>query len=239
MRQPVAHGVVPRSSSRRSRSAGRGKAPSRAIRAQEFPESDRSPTCSKHCGAGHDAYNAWVANGFADYRLQVAGWSGAPLFTLPELRALPARTHHAARLRRGLERDRQVEGHDAGGLLELVKPKPSALRDVLRGPDGGRRHRPPTKASTWRTYHAQTILAYDMNDAALPVPNGAPPIRLRVERQLGYKHAKFITSIELVSSFAHIAGRKGGHWEDQGISGGRRPIDRRRALRDFDLNRLQ
>ena len=63
--------------------------------------------------------------------------------------------------------------------------------------------------------HPQTILAYDMNDAPLPVPNGAP-LRLRVERQLGYKHAKFVTSIELVASFAHIAGGKGGYWEDQG-----------------------
>ena len=50
---------------------------------------------------------------------------------------------------------------------------------------------------------------------ALPVRNGAP-LRLRVERQLGYKHAKFITAIEFVDSFANIAGGKGGYWEDQG-----------------------
>ena len=63
--------------------------------------------------------------------------------------------------------------------------------------------------------HPQTILAYEMNDAPLPVANGAP-IRLRVERQLGYKHAKYVTAIELVASFAHIAGGKGGYWEDRG-----------------------
>ncbi len=57
-------------------------------------------------------------------------------------------------------------------------------------------------------FHPQTILAYEMNDAALPVANGAP-IRLRVERQLGYKHAKYVMRIELVQSFAAHRWRQG------------------------------
>ena len=61
----------------------------------------------------------------------------------------------------------------------------------------------------------QTILAYELNDEPLPVANGAP-LRLRVERQLGYKHAKYVMRIELVESFAQIGGGKGGYWEDQG-----------------------
>ncbi len=64
-------------------------------------------------------------------------------------------------------------------------------------------------------FHPQTILAYELNDAPLPIKNGAP-IRLRVERQLGYKHAKYIMRIEFVEDFAHIAGGKGGYWEDHG-----------------------
>ncbi len=64
-------------------------------------------------------------------------------------------------------------------------------------------------------YHPQTILAYEMNDAPLPVANGAP-LRLRVERQLGYKHAKYVTAIALVDGFGNIAGGKGGYWEDNG-----------------------
>ena len=64
-------------------------------------------------------------------------------------------------------------------------------------------------------YHAQTILAYEMNDTALPVANGAP-LRLRVERQLGYKQAKYVTAIALVDSFGNVAGGKGGYWEDNG-----------------------
>ena len=54
-----------------------------------------------------------------------------------------------------------------------------------------------------------------MNGEVLPVPHGAP-LRLRVERQLGYKQAKYIKRIEVVESFAHIGGGKGGYWEDRG-----------------------
>ena len=65
--------------------------------------------------------------------------------------------------------------------------------------------------------HPQTILAYDMNDKALDIPHGAP-LRLRVERQLGYKMAKYIMRIEAVESFASFRGGKGGYWEDLGYA---------------------
>lgn len=41
-------------------------------------------------------------------------------------------------------------------------------------------------------------------------------LRLRVERQLGYKHAKYVMQIEAVSSLGHIGGGRGGFWEDSG-----------------------
>ena len=63
--------------------------------------------------------------------------------------------------------------------------------------------------------HEQTILAYDMNDQALPVTNGAP-LRLRVERQLGYKAAKYVRRVELVERLDTIGQGKGGYWEDRG-----------------------
>ena len=62
-------------------------------------------------------------------------------------------------------------------------------------------------------FHPQTIIAWGLNGHMLPVPNGAP-LRLRVERQLGYKHAKYIERIEAVSSLAAIGKGKGGFWED-------------------------
>ncbi|WP_342152644.1 molybdopterin-dependent oxidoreductase [Methylorubrum sp. SB2] len=64
-------------------------------------------------------------------------------------------------------------------------------------------------------YHPQTILAYDLNGKALPVSNGAP-LRLRVERQLGYKQAKYIQRIEVRDTLAGVGEGGGGYWEDRG-----------------------
>jgi DMSO/TMAO reductase YedYZ molybdopterin-dependent catalytic subunit len=61
--------------------------------------------------------------------------------------------------------------------------------------------------------HPQTMLAYALNDAPLPVTNGAP-LRLRVERHLGYKHAKYLSRIEAVDDLSRVQGGKGGYWED-------------------------
>lgn len=47
-------------------------------------------------------------------------------------------------------------------------------------------------------FHPQTILARDMNGEQLP------------ERQLGYKHAKFVMRLEAVDSLDGIHGGKGG-----------------------------
>ena len=44
----------------------------------------------------------------------------------------------------------------------------------------------------------------------------ARPFRLRVERQLGYKMAKYVMRIEAVDSFAKFRAGKGGFWEDRG-----------------------
>src|SRR4029079_5228 len=64
-------------------------------------------------------------------------------------------------------------------------------------------------------FHPQTIVAHALNGAPLPVKNGAP-LRMRIERQLGYKHAKYVNAIDAVASLDHIAAGKGGYWEDKG-----------------------
>ena len=64
-------------------------------------------------------------------------------------------------------------------------------------------------------FHPQTILAYDMNGAPLPVAHGAP-LRLRVERQLGYKMAKYVMRISLVEALEGVGKGGGGYWEDNG-----------------------
>ena len=41
-------------------------------------------------------------------------------------------------------------------------------------------------------------------------------IRLRVERQLGYKQAKYVMRLEITDRLDKIGGGKGGFWEDRG-----------------------
>ena len=195
---------------------------SRKSMAQEFAEADRSPTFRSN-GTGEpdsDDYRALAAGAFADYRLEVGGLVAQPAsYSLAELRALPSRTQ--------ITRHDCVEGWSAIGkwkgarlaaLLEAVRPKPEARYVMFHCAD------PMAEDGTSPYYesidledafHPQTILAYELNDAVLPIANGAP-IRLRVERQLGYKHAKYVMRIELVERFDRIAGGKGGYWEDQG-----------------------
>src|SRR5262249_53585802 len=48
--------------------------------------------------------------------------------------------------------------------------------------------------------HPQTIVAYSMNAQDLSVPHGAP-LRLRVERQLGYKGLKYLQRIVVTNEF--------------------------------------
>ncbi|MBA4805187.1 MAG: molybdopterin-dependent oxidoreductase [Brevundimonas sp.] len=166
-------------------------------------------------------YRRLKADGFRDYRLQVGGLVERPLqLSLAELRRMPSRT--------------QITKHDCvEGWTSIGKWKGTRLSAVLRRaglrrearfivfhcfdaldqqPDGERYYE---SIGLDDAFHEQTILAWEMNDRPLPIRHGAP-VRLRVERQLGYKHAKYIRRIEAVESFAHIGRGKGGYWEDRG-----------------------
>ncbi|MGE5738007.1 MAG: molybdopterin-binding protein [Betaproteobacteria bacterium] len=194
----------------------------RKAMAQEYGPSDLSPTFRSNGTAEPDnaEYAAIASNGFADYALDVGGLVAKPRrFTLAELRALPSRTQ--------ITRHDCVEGWSAIGkwqgarlsaVLDAVQPTPAARYVVFHCADpmednGGSPYYESIDMDD--AYHEQTLLAYALNDRPLPIPNGAP-IRLRVERQLGYKHAKYVMRLELVESFAHIGEGKGGYWEDQG-----------------------
>ncbi|GHO60087.1 molybdopterin-dependent oxidoreductase [Ktedonobacter robiniae] len=61
--------------------------------------------------------------------------------------------------------------------------------------------------------HPQTILAYEMNGATLPLKHEAP-LRFRVETLLGYKMVKYIRSIEFVKEYSYIGEGQGGFRED-------------------------
>ena len=191
--------------------------------AQEFTPADLSPSFrgNGNTDPDSDGYRALAANGFADWQLVIDGLVQRPAkFSLTELRAMPSRTQ--------ITRHDCVEGWSAIGkwtgvplaqVLAAVQPAPNARYVVFHCADAFEEgdHEAPYYESIdmLDAYHPQTLLAYGLNDQALPVINGAP-LRLRVERQLGYKHAKYLMRLELVEDFAGIGGGRGGYWEDRG-----------------------
>lgn len=189
--------------------------------AQEFSERDLSPTFRSNGTANPDdaAYQRHAQASFADWQLQIDGLVEQPMgFSLQQLRAMPSRVQ--------ITRHDCVEGWSAIGkwkgvplaeVLKLVRPTAAARYVVFRCADpmdqaGTRYYESIDMEDAW---HPQTILAYELNDATLPIGNGAP-LRVRVERQLGYKMAKYIMRLQLVDSFATIGGGHGGYWEDRG-----------------------
>jgi DMSO/TMAO reductase YedYZ molybdopterin-dependent catalytic subunit len=192
--------------------------------AQEFTEADITGPFRSN-GTSHPksaAYDALAANAFTDWRLRVDGLVARPSeFSLDELKALPSRTQ--------ITRHDCVEGWSAIAkwtgvplheILARVRPDPSARYVVFHcadpmQPNGT--HPYYESIDMIDAYHPQTMLAYGLNGAALPIGNGAP-IRARIERQLGYKMAKYIMRIELVDSYAHLHGGNGGYWEDRGYA---------------------
>lgn len=193
--------------------------------APEYSDADLSPVFRPNgtLNPDDDDYQDLAAGNFADWRLKLDGLVARPAeFSLAELRALPSRTQ--------ITRHDCVEGWSCIGkwkgvpvaeLLRRAEVKPQARYLVLHCADPMENGDPGTKyyesIDLAEALHPQTILAYEMNDAVLPVAHGAP-LRLRVERQLGYKMAKYVMRLELVDSFAGLRGGKGGYWEDLGYA---------------------
>lgn len=185
--------------------------------AREFSESDMSPVFRANGSTTVDdaAYRQHAAGGFAQWRLVVDGLVRQPLaLSLAALQGMPQRTQ--------ITRHDCVEGWSAigkwqgpqlGKVLALAGLLPAARYAVFHCADriGGKPYY--ESIDLIDAFHAQTILAWRMNDQPLPVAHGAP-LRLRVERQLGYKQAKYVMRIELRDSLAGLYGGEGGFWED-------------------------
>ena len=167
-------------------------------------------------------YLALKANNFADYRLRISGLVETPLsFSLDELRNMPAQdqvTRHDCV--EGWSCIAKWKGPQLGPILDQAGVKPEAkycLYHCYDTMDDGLGGSVPyyETSDLIDAHHPQTILAYSMNDMDLPIANGAP-VRVRIERALGYKQAKYVHTVELVSSFANVGDGKGGYWEDNG-----------------------
>lgn len=192
--------------------------------AREFTEADISPSFRVNGTSvpDSDEYAVLAEGEFKGWKLKVGGLVERPQeISLADLRKLPARTQ--------ITRHDCVEGWSAIGkwtgvplmsILNRTGVKPTARYAVFhcadeleRTLDGSGRYY--ESIDLVDAFHPQTILAYEMNGQALSIGHGAP-LRLRVERQLGYKQAKYIMRIELVDSFSSLWGGNGGFWEDRG-----------------------
>lgn len=192
--------------------------------ATEFSEADISPIFKAN-GTRHpdtDIYKELVDTDFASWRLVVDGLVTRPLsLSMADLNRLPSRTQ--------ITRHDCVEGWSAIGkwtgtplglVLKAAGLKPNARYVVFHCADelektldgSGQYYE---SVDLIDAFHPQTILAHSLNGKPLTIGNGAP-LRLRVERQLGYKQAKYLMRIEVVDSFRNLAGGKGGFWEDRG-----------------------
>ncbi|MGQ0589441.1 MAG: molybdopterin-binding protein [Sphingosinicella sp.] len=186
--------------------------------AREYGAADLSPVFRSNGTAYPDTpdYARLAAGGFADWRLTVGGLVRRPLsLSLEQIRRMPRRTQ--------ITRHDCVEGWSAIGkwtglplstVLDLAALRQEARYIVFHCADSLAGRPYYESIDLIDAFHPQTILAWALNDAMLPIPNGAP-LRLRVERQLGYKHAKYLMRIEAVASLAGIHGGRGGLWEDR------------------------
>jgi DMSO/TMAO reductase YedYZ molybdopterin-dependent catalytic subunit len=171
---------------------------------------------------GGTAYFRHVMSNFANFRLTVDGLVKRPLsLTLDEIKAMPSRTQitlHSCD--EGWSAIGKWTGVPLSALVQTADLMPEAryivfhcMDEMVRTADNSGFYY--ESIDLFDALHPQTILAYGMNGKALPVAHGAP-LRLRVERQVGYKSAKYINRVEAVDRLNQIAGGRGGFWEDRG-----------------------
>jgi DMSO/TMAO reductase YedYZ molybdopterin-dependent catalytic subunit len=185
--------------------------------AREFSERDMSLVfrANGNREVTEPGYRQWLASGFSGWNLTVGGLVERPLaLSLPALQAMPHREQ--------ITRHDCVEGWSAIGkwqgpqlsqVLAMAGLAERARYIVFHCADRFGETPYYESIDLIDAMHPQTILAWQMNGQLLPEAHGAP-LRLRVERQLGYKHAKFVMRIEARETLAGLYGGKGGYWED-------------------------
>jgi len=142
------------------------------------------------------AYRKDMTEGFSEWRLTIDGLVSRPgEFSLADLRQFPSRTQITQHIcEQGWSAIAEWTGVPLATLLQAVGIQQEAKYVFFNTIDGW--WDSLDMADAW---HPQTLLAYGMNGRDLPVPHGAP-VRLRVERQLGYKNLKYLTGITVADS---------------------------------------
>jgi len=187
---------------------------------REYALDDLSPDFPTNGTAMPDGFGYFdlVTSNFANWRLQVDGLVRNQLaLSLDEIKQLPARTQitqHSCD--EGWTAIGQWTGVPLAHLLNIAELQPEARYIVFHCLDQMTDSEFYYESiDLFDAFHPQTILAYGMNGGGLPVRHGAP-LRLRVERQIGYKNAKYVTRVEAVDRLNMLGSGKGGYWPDRG-----------------------
>jgi len=142
-------------------------------------------------------YTRMQSGAFAEWKLRVEGLVATPrTFSLADLRRLQSRTQITRHTcEEGWTAVAQWTGVPMSEVLNAVGILPTARFVVSYSYDDF-----ANSIDMLDAFHPQTILAYGMNGRDLPVPHGAP-LRLRVERQLGYKGLKYLQRLVVTNEF--------------------------------------
>jgi DMSO/TMAO reductase YedYZ molybdopterin-dependent catalytic subunit len=138
-----------------------------------------------------ETYRALQRGGFADFRLPVEGRIARPgRWSLADLKGLPSRTQITRHVcEEGWSAIGEWTGVPLSRLLDAAGLEPAARFVTFHSIDGT-----VDSIDLLDALHPQTLLAYGMNGQNLPIQHGAP-LRLRVERQVGYKSMKYVSRI--------------------------------------------
>ena len=176
-----------------------------------------------------DHYRRLQADNWKDYTLRIEGLVENPVnLTYAELLALHKyeniTQHYCIQGWSGVAK---WGGVHMSEILDIVRPLPSArwvvfysFADGAGGPREGRYY---DCHKIGHMGEPTCLLAYEMNGQPLNESHGAP-LRLRNEREIGFKQVKWVEAIEFVESFTHLGFGQGGYNQDHEFYGYRMPI---------------
>jgi DMSO/TMAO reductase YedYZ molybdopterin-dependent catalytic subunit len=166
--------------------------------AREFPRSMISKVpFANSMPPLNDAFKRLQGGAFADWRLSIDGVVARPAsYSLADLRSFPVSSQITEVVcEEGWSYVAEWIGTPLFEVLKASGVLPQARYLVYFSID----------PDWWESIdiadaqHPQTLLAWAMNDADLPVAFGGP-VRLRVPRQLGYKSVKFVNRLMVTDS---------------------------------------
>jgi DMSO/TMAO reductase YedYZ molybdopterin-dependent catalytic subunit len=155
------------------------------------------------------------AVGVKTWRLAVEGLIGRPMsLSRADLRAMMVgRQITEISCEEGWSYIAEWIGTPLASVLDHAAVSPDARYVVYRSYD----ERSWDSIDMDEARHPQTLLAWGMNGADLPIPFGGP-LRMRVPRQLGYKSVKYINRLIVTDSLKGFGAGKGSADAEDGYS---------------------